>query len=132
MRRSTLREVDRGERVGAELKRALTQLLHGAAKDPRLGDITIHEVRVSSDLAHAKVFFTCFPPDGDCSGQSDLLNGRLAGFLRRSLGRSLNLRTVPQLHFVHDDSIVRGEHLAMLIEQAVDSDRHRGGDDPDH
>jgi len=117
--RHATRDFDRGERVGAELLRELTELLRRGVKDPRLGDITLQEVRVSRDLAHAKVFFTCFPADQDHVAQARLLNGPLAGFLRRELARSVRLRTVPQLQFVHDESIERGEHLAALIEQAV-------------
>ena len=51
-------------------------------------NITIHEVRVGRDLAHAKVFFTCFPMDEDAArDRSELLNGRLAGFLRHALAQ---------------------------------------------
>jgi ribosome-binding factor A len=117
--RHATRDYDRGDRVGAELLRELTALLRRGVKDPRLGDITLQEVRVSRDLGHAKVFFTCFPVDQDHEAQARLLNGPLAGFLRRELSRSARLRSVPQLHFVHDESILRGEHLAALIEQAV-------------
>ncbi len=118
MSRAPQRGFDRGERIGAELLRELTQLLR-RAKDPRLGDITLHEVRVSRDLAHAKVFFTCFPMDESATEQQRLLNGSLAGFLRYELSRTARLRTVPQLHFVHDESVLRGERLSALIDDAV-------------
>ncbi|NBC47896.1 MAG: 30S ribosome-binding factor RbfA [Gammaproteobacteria bacterium] len=118
MSRASQRGFDRGERIGAALLRELTQLLR-RAKDPRLGDITLHEVRVSRDLAHAKVYFTCFPADKDASEQGRLLNGGLSGFLRHELARTARLRTVPQLHFVHDESVRRGERLSALIESAV-------------
>ncbi|NBB84553.1 MAG: 30S ribosome-binding factor RbfA [Alphaproteobacteria bacterium] len=118
MSRHGSRGFDRGERIGAELLRTLTQLLR-QAKDPRLGEITLHEVRVSRDLAHAKVFFTCFPEDEGGAEQQQLLNGALAGYLRHALARSERLRTVPQLHFVHDESVRRGERLAALIDEAV-------------
>lgn len=112
------REFDRSERIGAELLRELTRILQRGVKDPRLGDITLQEVRVSRDLAHAKVFFTCFPLDSDHAAQARLLNGPLAGFLRRELSRGTRLRQMPELRFVHDESIQRGEQLAALIEQA--------------
>jgi ribosome-binding factor A len=87
MSRPSPRGFDRGERIGAALLRELTQLLR-RAKDPRLGDITLHEVRVSRDLAHAKVYFTCFPADEGGEEQQRLLNGGLAGFLRHELSRT--------------------------------------------
>jgi ribosome-binding factor A len=131
--RGGTREFDRSERVGAELLRELTVILRGV-KDPRLGEITLQEVRASRDLSHAKVFFTCFAFDdqgddqGDdqadqhCNEQARLLNRTLAGYLRAQLAKGSRLRTVPQLHFVHDESVLAGERLAALIEHAVAQD----------
>jgi ribosome-binding factor A len=104
--------------------RELTQLLR-RAKDPRLGGITVQEVRVSRDLAHAKVYFTCFGADEEAVEQQRLLNTSLAGFLRHELARTARLRTVPALHFVYDESIGRGERLAALIDKAVGNDQAR-------
>jgi ribosome-binding factor A len=133
--RGGTREFDRNERVGAELLRELTLILRAGVKDPRLGDITLQEVRVSRDLSHAKVYFTCFPVD-DCgpeqqSRQQRLLNGALAGYLRAQLARGMRLRIVPQLHFVHDDSVLAGERLAALIDSAVSDPQVDGEGDAD-
>ena len=114
-----MRERGRAERVGAELLRELAMLLRAEVKDPRIGPVTLQEVRVSRDLAHAKVYFTCFPLDECGDEQVKVLNGALAGFLRRELARRMRLRTVPQLHFVHDLSVREGERLAALIERAA-------------
>jgi ribosome-binding factor A len=119
MSREKGRDFLRGERVGAELMRALTVILREAVKDPRLGSVTVQEVRVSRDLSHAKVYFTCFPLDQEAAAREALLNGPLAGFLRHELARGERLRTIPQLHFVHDESIQHGEHLSALIDEAV-------------
>lgn len=113
------RESPRSERIGAELLRELTRILRAEVRDPRLGGITVQEVRVSRDLAYAKVYFTCFPTDEDAAGREKLLNGRLSGFLRRELAHGSRLRTVPRLQFVHDVSIRHGEALSALIETAV-------------
>ena len=117
-----LKEYARTERIGAELRRELATILGQEVKDPRLKLVTVQEVRVSRDLAHAKIYFTCFPVDEGGAQQEQLLNGRLAGFLRRELAGRARLRTVPELHFVHDESISRGEQLAQLIEEAVASE----------
>jgi ribosome-binding factor A len=109
----------RAERVGAELLRELALLLRSEVRDPRLGPVTLQEVRVSRDLAHAKVYFTCFPLDECGDEQVKLLNGALAGFLRHELSRRVRLRTVPQLHFVHDTSVREGERLAALIDSVA-------------
>lgn len=114
-----MKEYPRTERIGAELRRELAEILRQEVKDPRLKGITLQEIRVSRDLAHAKVYFTCFPTDEGGTEQEPLLNGRLAGFMRRELAHRTRLRTVPELHFVHDESIIQGERLSHLIEDAV-------------
>ncbi|MGE5153465.1 MAG: 30S ribosome-binding factor RbfA [Bdellovibrio bacteriovorus] len=114
-----MKEFDRTERIGAELKRELYQVLRDEVRDPRLASLTVQEVRVARDLSHAKVFFTCFPEDENGREQERLLNGRLAGFLRHALAQRVRLRAMPQLHFVHDESIRSGEHLSALIEQVA-------------
>jgi len=118
----TSREFDRTERIGAELQRELAQLVRDELKDPRLGMITIQEVRVVRDLSHAKVYFTIL-------GESDpALNARIlnqsSGFLRHELGRRVKLRTMPALQFVYDESVERGAKLSELIDQAVETDSH--------
>ena len=115
-----MKEFDRTERIGAELKRELYQVLRDEVQDPRLTNITVHEVRVVRDLSHAKVFFTCFADDADVPEQTRLLNGTLSGFVRHALAQRVRLRIMPQLHFVYDESIRAGEHLSHLIEQAVE------------
>jgi len=114
-----MKEFDRTERIGSELRRELVAILRDEVRDPRLHRVTLQEVRVNRDLSWAKVYFTCFPLDEGSQEQAKLLNGKLAGFLRAQLARRVRLRTIPQLHFEHDESIARGEHLTHLIEDAL-------------
>lgn len=111
-----MKEFDRTERVGAELRRELSLVIRDEVRDPRLKNITLQEVRVARDLSIAKVFFTCFPDDACGDDQERLLNGRLAGFLRHALAHRVRLRTMPQLQFVHDESVRHGERLSALID----------------
>jgi ribosome-binding factor A len=122
-----VKDFDRTERIGAELQRDLAAVLRTEVKDPRLHRVTIQEVRVSRDLSHAKVFFTCFPEDDCGPEQLRLLNGRLAGFLRGRLARRVRLRSVPRLQFVHDESVARGERLSRLIDDAVADEQGADG-----
>jgi len=112
-----MREFQRIDRLGAELRRELAEILRDAVRDPRLGMVTIQEVRVTRDLAHAKVFFTCM--GGDAMATGKLLNRTLAGFLRHELAHRIRVRSMPELHFVYDESVERGAHLTDLIQQAV-------------
>ena len=76
-----MQEFSRSERIGAEMARELAYLLRDAAKDRRLAEVTIQEVRVTRDLSHAKVYFTVL--DRDHAKQMGKILAHAAGFLRR-------------------------------------------------
>ncbi len=108
----------RTDRVAEMIQRKLAQIIPQEVKDPRLkGIITISAVKVAADLGHAKVYFTVFNDDRTLA--ATILNAA-AGYLRSALARSITLRTVPQLHFVYDESIEYGERLSRLIDKAND------------
>ncbi|MGD8378156.1 MAG: 30S ribosome-binding factor RbfA [Gammaproteobacteria bacterium] len=121
------REFPRSRRVGEQIQRELSELIRREIKDPRVGMVTVMEVRVTRDLGHAKVFVSFMQPDIDVAGSVAALN-HAAGFLRRELGREMKIRTVPELHFVHDESLERGARLSAAIDRAVASDRERSDD----
>jgi len=119
------KEFSRTQRIGDQMQRELALLIQREIKDPRLGLVTINAVDVSRDLSHAKIFITIMGQDDDqeaIKGNLRILNDA-AGFLRMQLGKSMKLRTVPQLHFNYDASIRRGVELSSLIERAVAEDR---------
>jgi ribosome-binding factor A len=115
------REFNRTDRVGSQLQRELATLVRDQLKDPRLGMVTIHEVRVARDFSYAKVFYTAIGGELGVVETTQVLN-RAAGFLRHQVGQQVTLRTLPQLHFVHDESIERGIRLSRLIEAAQPRD----------
>ena len=112
----------RAQRVGDQIQRELAELLATEVKDPRVGRVTITAVEVAGDFAHAKVFFTHLAGKEAAPAAVAAL-GRTAGFLRSELARRLDLYSVPQLHFVYDDSIESGMRLSNLIDQAVAEDK---------
>lgn len=118
------REFSRKQRLGSQLQRELSELIRSELKDPRLGMVTVQEVRVVRDLSRAKVFFTAMGGQLDINACAQHLN-EAAPQLRHELGRRLKIRTVPQLHFVHDESIEYGSRLSALIDEAVDSDTNK-------
>lgn len=120
-------EFGREERVGAEMRRELAQLIRDEVNDPRIGNPTIQEVRVSRDLSQAKVYFTVL--DEGQAKQTGRVLEKAAAFLRRRLGDRIKLRTIPQLHFVYDKSVNEGMRLEALIAQAVSHDRDGHGED---
>lgn len=118
------KEYSRTQRVADQMQRELAQLIHRDVRDPRIGMVTLTAVEVSRDLAHAKVYLTLMgeATEEDVAQNLSALKDA-AGFLRVQLGRSMKLRSVPQLHFHYDESVRRGVHLSSLIERAVEEDR---------
>jgi ribosome-binding factor A len=107
-------------RLADQIQRDLADLLRNELKDPRVGMITLTGVEVSNDYRHAKIFFTTLDgPEIVLQTQQGLQ--RASGFLRSQLARGLKLRIVPELHFVHDESVERGVRLSKLIDEAMAS-----------
>jgi len=117
----------RAQRVGDQIQRELAELLATEVKDPRVGRVTVTAVEVAGDFAHAKVFFTHLAGK-DHAAEAIAALTRTAGFLRSELARRLDLYSVPQLHFVYDDSIESGMRLSSLIDQAVAEDKQHPKD----
>jgi ribosome-binding factor A len=80
--------------------------------------ITISEVKLTPDYAHAKVYFTLLKDSPEEVKQT--LEGltKASGYLRNLLGKRLHIHTLPQLHFLHDISTRRGMEMSALIDQA--------------
>lgn len=114
-------EFSRARRVGELLQRELAQLIQGELKDPRIKLVTVSHVDVASDLKQAKVYVTFFQEGTDIQEQLKILN-KAAGFLQHSLSQRIDLRVIPHLRFVYDDSIERGRYLSALIDEAVKKD----------
>jgi len=103
----------RTDRVAEQIQKILAVLIHKELKDPRLGMVTINDVRVSKDLAYAEVFFTVFPDErADEAGQ---LLGNASSFLRKLLARQLTTRITPKLRFSYDASLVQGEKITRAL-----------------
>ncbi len=92
--------------------------------DPRMGFATVTAVTVSPDLGHARVFISTMGTDKEREHtMKALINAR--GFLRREISGKIRLRHVPELSFVHDQSIERGVHLIKIIDEV-----NKGHDTP--
>lgn len=117
MNRNQNKGFARSDRVSEQIKRELAELLQFEVKDPRVKLVSITDVEVTADYAHAKIFFTSLQP---AEKLPDVERGLKAasGYLRRELGRRIRIHTNPELHFVHDASIERGSVLSQLIDRA--------------
>jgi ribosome-binding factor A len=119
----------RGLRVADQIQRDLSEIIALELKDPRVGMITLTEVQITADYAHAKVYYTTLTDDP--AAIQNTLNGLRAasGYLRNQLGRRLSIHTLPELHFFHDNSTSRGMAMSRLIDEA-NATRAKDADEP--
>ena len=111
-------------RINEEIQRELAQQLR-LLKDPRVQKtmVSITHVETTPDLRYAKVYASFLEADR----ASDALKGlkSASGYLRRELGRSLQLRYTPELQWQADDSIVQGAHILDILSKLdIPEDEH--------
>lgn len=125
------KEYSRSQRVVEQIRRELAELIRTEVKDPRVGFITLTDVEITPDYAHAKVYFTSMQ---GADGVDEILVGlrRASGFLRRELGRRVRIHTTPELHFHYDKSVEEGSRLSRLIDEVVREDESRAHERDDN
>ena len=100
-------------RINEDIQREMSALIRNV-KDPRVsGMISITAVETTPDLKFCKIYVSVL----DKSDVAQVLKGlkSASGYLRRELGRTLNLRNTPELTFVRDDSIDKGAHILDML-----------------
>jgi len=107
----------RPQRLGDLIQREVSELIRMEVRDPRVGMITITSVDVSPDITHAKIFFTVLEKEKLPATLEGLK--RSAGFLRAQLAKRIKMYTTPELRFVYDESVERGDRLSRLIDSAL-------------
>ncbi len=103
----------RSDRVSAQLRRELGTLVHEFVREHGLPSVSVSDVEVTRDLAHAKVFVTALMQERSAEAVKDLK--ALSPQIRYQLGKAMKLRHVPELHFHYDDSVDRGERMENLL-----------------
>lgn len=111
------RGYDRMDRIADLMHRSIAKLLREEFKDPRVQFVTVAFVKVSRDLAHAKVYITVL--DEQKTNETIKILNAAAGFFRSQLARMMSLRVVPKPQFIFDESILRGSKILSLIEKEV-------------
>ena len=125
------REFTRAERVSDSVQQELATLIRSEVRDPRVGMVNVTEVQISRDLAYGKVFVN-FVGDREQEQIDEAmaaLNGA-SGYLRKLLGASVQLRIVPKLNFIFDETGRRGQHLSALIDLAISKETPADSEDP--
>jgi ribosome-binding factor A len=107
-------EDKRVDRISHLIKKEVADMLTREVKDPRIGMVSITEVKLSKDLRHAHIYYSVM---GEEKAVSDSMIGlkRATGFIQRQLGHRLSLRYTPIVDFRFDTSLEQGSRMEQII-----------------
>jgi ribosome-binding factor A len=111
----------RAARVADRIQQIIALRLEKGLRDPRLGFVTITDVRVTGDLQNATVFYTVYGNDQDRKDTAAALKAA-TGMLRSEVGRNLGIRLTPTLEFIEDELPENAAHLSELLNEARERD----------
>ena len=111
----------RVRRIADRIKVTVAEMLERRIKDPRLGFVTVTDVRVSGDTQHASVFYTVFGEVEQVAGSAAALESA-KGLIRSEVAKQLGTRHAPTLEFIHDALPENARHLEELLEKVRESD----------
>src|SRR4051812_36255085 len=111
----------RVRKIADRIKVVVAEMLERRIKDPRLGFVTVTDVRVSGDTQQATIFYTVLGEEADLDGTAAAL-ASAKGVIRSEVGKQLGMRHVPTLEFIHDALPENARHIDELLERARKSD----------
>jgi ribosome-binding factor A len=108
-------------KMADRIKEIIAQRLERGIKDPRMGFVTITDVKVTGDLQHASVFFTVYGSDEERADTAAALKSA-TGMLRSEVGKNLNTRLTPSLEFIPDGIPENAALIDSLLAEARNRD----------
>jgi ribosome-binding factor A len=113
-------------RVDEAVREVLSDAIAHDLKDPRVGFVTVTDVKTSPDLSQARVYVSVLGDDAAIAASLEGLSSA-HGFLQGRVGSELRIKRTPTLEFVHDDTAVRAQRLEALIQANVPRDEDPEG-----
>lgn len=111
----------RVRKVADRIKVIVAEMLERRIKDPRLGFVTVTDVRVTGDIQQASVFYTVFGEEDALAGTAAALESA-KGLIRSEVGKQLGMRQVPTLEFIHDALPETARQLDEVLARAKEQD----------
>jgi ribosome-binding factor A len=103
----------KNERINSNMQKEISYIIANEVKNPNVKFVTITAVDVTSDLSYAKVYFTTL--DNKLETEKALKSAK--GFIRKSLADRIELRHIPELEFIYDESIEYGKRIEEKIKE---------------
>ena len=114
-------ENPRAAKLADRIKEIVAKRIDKGLRDPRLGFVTITDVRVTGDLQHASIFYTVYGSDEERMDSAAALKAA-TGLLRTEVGKNINSRLTPSLEFIPDAIPETAGRIADLLREAADRD----------
>jgi ribosome-binding factor A len=111
-----VRRPNRPQQLGELIRQEMSELIQREMRDPRVGLVSITAVEVTGDLKQARIFFSRLGDEAERQTALKALR-HATPFLRRLLAPRLTLRSVPELEFRLDSSLVHGERIMRLLNE---------------
>ncbi|WIE74325.1 30S ribosome-binding factor RbfA [Curtobacterium sp. MCSS17_007] len=111
----------RARKMADRIKEVVARRLDKGLRDPRLGFVTITDVRVTGDLQHASVFYTVYGSEQERADSAAALKAA-TGMLRSEVGKNITARLTPSLEFIADALPETSAHMEDLLVQAQQRD----------
>ncbi|CAA9350187.1 MAG: Ribosome-binding factor A [uncultured Nocardioidaceae bacterium] len=111
----------RVRKMADRIQVTVAEMLERRVKDPRLGFVTVTDVRVSGDTQHASVFYTVLGEEVQVTASAAALESA-KGLIRSEVGKQLGTRHVPTLEFIHDALPETARHIEELLGKVRESD----------
>ena len=102
------------DRINSNMIKEISYVLQNEVKDHNIKFVTITDVRVTNDLSFAKVYYTVL--DDTKRKETDKALKQASGFIRKKLCERIDIRHMPELEFVYDESIEYGTNIEKIIE----------------
>ena len=112
----------RADRLAEQIMAEISEIIFKEVKDPRVHTLTITAVKVSNDLRNAKIYFVELGKN-ECSVEMRAGLDNASNFVRKELGRRIQLRFVPQISFVHDQSFGYGNRIDKILADIAQADK---------
>ncbi|NNC13265.1 30S ribosome-binding factor RbfA [Planctomonas sp. JC2975] len=116
----------RARKLADRIKEVVAKRLDKGLRDPRLGFVTITDVRVTGDLQHASIFYTVYGTEQERTDSAAALKAA-TGMLRTEVGRNITTRLTPSLEFILDAIPENAEHIEGLLREAHERDAQVAG-----
>ena len=114
----------RVRKVADRIQVIVAEMLERRIKDPRLGFVTVTDVRVSGDTQQASVFYTVLGEEEQVVGSAAALESA-KGLIRSEVGKQLGMRHVPSLEFIHDALPDTARHFEEILARTKEADALR-------